>query len=686
MRTLSLSAKLYLVIGALSIVTFMVAGIGLYKLSTMNDRLGQIIDVSSRRIELAGEMKQEILAVHRAEKNVILSDTPEDMDKYVGLSKTRRENLKKAVSESRLIADEGAKAKLDEFEKRWDAFIEQHEKVIEYATMNTDIKARNLSGKDGREAFERSEKNIRNYIRLAKGDKALVAGEILADMYLVHRAEKNLILESSQERLDFFQAEADKGLSNIEDKAKRLVNGSSGEELRYAEDFSKEWSGFAKVHNSVRKIALVKGNAKAFEISTGKGRETVDAATEVVDDIIDRNKDGMAKSKAEATDSYQAAFMLMVAASILGILFGLGFGYFVVQGVIKVLKQVFGGLKKCSTVELEDAATTLHGIMNSLSDGSNQVASASNQVSTASQSLAEGANEQAASLEETSSSLEEMSSMTQQNNNNAQEVNSLMLKSNELVTQCKESMNRLVKAIEEIKSSSDETAKIVKTIDEIAFQTNLLALNAAVEAARAGDAGRGFAVVADEVGNLAQRASEAARNTGALIEQSVKNSERGVLVAQDTDKALESVISSSEKVAGLIAEIAASSKEQSQGIAQINQAVTQLDSVTQENSAAAEESAAASEELNAQAEQLLRLVGDLEQLVGTSKANGRSTTGHRAERHVEKEKAPSKVVPFKGEKTAKKNASRADVRRAHDRAAEKELPLDSNDEKEIVGF
>jgi len=212
-------------------------------------------------------------------------------------------------------------------------------------------------------------------------------------------------------------------------------------------------------------------------------------------------------------------------------------------------------------------AGRIHRVVIQLRDGSEQVGAASDQVASSSQSLAQGASEQAASLEEVSSSLEEMSSMTKQNAANAQQANGHMSTASDLVRTGQDSMGRLSSAIEEIKKSSDETAKIVKTIDEIAFQTNLLALNAAVEAARAGDAGRGFAVVAEEVRHLAQRAGEAARSTGALIEDSVKHAGRGVEVASETADALVSITESSQRVRELVAEIAAASSEQAQGIA-----------------------------------------------------------------------------------------------------------------------
>jgi len=269
----------------------------------------------------------------------------------------------------------------------------------------------------------------------------------------------------------------------------------------------------------------------------------------------------------------------------------------------------------------------LEKVIQGLTEGAEQVSSASGQISQASQQVAQGANEQASGIEETSSSLEEIASMTKQNASNAEEANKLMGEVSNLVNTGQESMNRLGKAIEEIKKSSDSTSKIVKTIDEIAFQTNLLALNAAVEAARAGDAGKGFAVVAEEVRNLAQRAGEAARNTANLIEGSIKNSDQGVSVASETTKALKEVTVSVQKISELISEITAASKEQSQGIDQVATTVAQMNQVTQASAANAEESASASETLNAQVEQVNGMIQELVDIVGGS--NGAHNGGSR---------------------------------------------------------
>jgi len=254
-------------------------------------------------------------------------------------------------------------------------------------------------------------------------------------------------------------------------------------------------------------------------------------------------------------------------------------------------------------------------IISGLRAGSEQVTSASEQVSESGQSLASGASEQASSLEEISSSLEEMSSMTKQNADNANQADGLSKEALQGAEKGAEAMQRMSEAIDKIKGSSDETAKIIKTIDEIAFQTNLLALNAAVEAARAGEAGKGFAVVAEEVRNLAQRSAEAAKDTSALIEGSQVNANNGVAVSKEVAEILHQIVDASGKVTDLVGEVTSASNEQAQGIEQINSGVNQLDQVTQSNAANAEESASAGEELSAQAVELSDMVESLVVLV-----------------------------------------------------------------------
>ncbi|MEM7807420.1 MAG: methyl-accepting chemotaxis protein [Planctomycetota bacterium] len=252
----------------------------------------------------------------------------------------------------------------------------------------------------------------------------------------------------------------------------------------------------------------------------------------------------------------------------------------------------------------------------SLTTASEQTASASSEIASGSQALAQGASEQAASLEETSSSLEQMSSMTRRNADSAKEAERLAGTARTSADRGGQSMDKMNQAIERIRTSADETAKIIKTIDEIAFQTNLLALNAAVEAARAGEAGKGFAVVAEEVRTLAMRSAEAAKETSRMIEQSVEASHDGESTATEVASTLTEINENVAKAGSLIEEIAAASQEQAQGIEQVSRAVQQMDQVTQQNAANAEESAAASQELNRQADIARNAVEALNRMLG----------------------------------------------------------------------
>jgi len=281
-------------------------------------------------------------------------------------------------------------------------------------------------------------------------------------------------------------------------------------------------------------------------------------------------------------------------------------------------------------------ALPIHQIADELNDAAEQVAAASTQVSSASQSLAEGASEHASALEETSSSLEELSSMTSQNAENAAQAKALMADARKVVDKVNGQMQNMVHAIQDVTKSSEETGKIIKTIDEIAFQTNLLALNAAVEAARAGEAGSGFAIVANEVRNLAMRAADAAKNTASLIENTIVTVQNSRDLTQHTQEAFKENMEISTRVGQLVDEIAAASSQQAQGVSQIGKAVAEMDKVVQSTASGAEESASASEELNAQAVQMKHYVERLAAIV-----SGGKSTIHDASAMVEDESVPA---------------------------------------------
>jgi methyl-accepting chemotaxis protein/methyl-accepting chemotaxis protein-1 (serine sensor receptor) len=250
-----------------------------------------------------------------------------------------------------------------------------------------------------------------------------------------------------------------------------------------------------------------------------------------------------------------------------------------------------------------------------MSGGAEQVASAATQVSAVSQSLAQASSEQAASLEETSASGHDLASMTRKNVEHTQQASESVLETDRQLKLANHTLGNMVGSMEEINTSSKKISKIIKVIDEIAFQTNILALNAAVEAARAGEAGMGFAVVADEVRNLAQRCAQAARDTAALIEESIQTVDGGSAKLAQVVSAIEGIAQQAGSVKDLMGSVRDGSQEQSRNIDQISAAVAQMQKVTQNTAASAEQGAAASQELTAHAQSMRSSVNELQMLV-----------------------------------------------------------------------
>ncbi len=255
-----------------------------------------------------------------------------------------------------------------------------------------------------------------------------------------------------------------------------------------------------------------------------------------------------------------------------------------------------------------------------LRESAQEVARAASMVSSSSQTLAQASSEQAASIEETSAAGEQISSVAHVNAERSRAAAGLVYASEEKFAQTNRQLEGMVTAMREINLQSDKVSKILKVINEIAFQTNILALNAAVESARAGEAGQGFAVVADEVRNLAQRCGQAANDTAALIEESMRTSRDGQSKVDQVAASILAIVEESARVKMLVGEVSQSSQEQNGGIASIREAMAQMEQVTQNVAASAEESASASEELHAQAEALTQVLNHLAVMVGAEGA------------------------------------------------------------------
>lgn len=376
----------------------------------------------------------------------------------------------------------------------------------------------------------------------------------------------NVPIDKSQNGRNLIALEDMKGIRFIEEFVKAAKNG--GGFVRYY--FEKEGKG---VQPKLSYIRTVPGTD--FLIGTGVYIDNVETELE------------MLQKNVSSEESRYSRFLIGVFLALLAAAVALS---------LLMSRVLTGSISK---------------VAKGLMSGIDQVAAASQQVSSSGQHLAEGASEQAASLEEVSSSLEEIASTTRQNAEHASQANQLMMEAMDVAQRANDSMSLLTLSMQEIANASEDTQKIIKTIDEIAFQTNLLALNAAVEAARAGEAGAGFAVVADEVRNLALRAAEAAKNTAGLIEGTVRKVGEGTSRVEDTNREFRLVSQTFTRSRDLVDGIAAASREQAQGIEQVNRAVSDLDKVTQQNASDSEESASLANEMHTQAEQMRGFIAGL---------------------------------------------------------------------------
>lgn len=372
----------------------------------------------------------------------------------------------------------------------------------------------------------------------------------------------------------------------------RLINNK--DIIRHSTELKKQFVDFQSI-------------AERLQTSSKQERSEIKRLDEVGVDIVSSTRTLLK----EADDELTRVKKIVIVANVLIILFGLALFATIAFGLIRSISR------------------TLSKVISGLNESAGLVSEASGEVSSSSQTLADGASSQASSLEETSSSLKSIASMTKQNAGNAQEADHLMKDSQQLVSSANASISDLNAAITDVANASNETYKIIKTIDEIAFQTNLLALNAAVESARAGEAGEGFAVVASEVRNLALRSTEAAKNTSLLIEGTSKKVEYGAnLVAQTTD-AFNLVVENANKVAAIVSEISEASHEQANSIDQLNIAVAEMGNITEKNSMKSEESASTAIQLYNQVEQMKSFVQDLINFAGSSRNNsqGKKASG-----------------------------------------------------------
>lgn len=401
--------------------------------------------------------------------------------------------------------------------------------------------------------------------------------------------------------------------SEVQENLTKLSRGATNDsDRRLLDEYKNDHQQLLTVWSKIVPLSRAGKAGDAIRMWNAEGVASAAATAQTMSRITDAiSSEASQNSNNSVTAAESARFwcwLLLIASVATGSLLS----FFVIGGINRALNSAVSELNK----------------------GAEQVATAATEIAASSQSLAQGTSEQAASLEETSASSEEMTSMTRKNADNSQQCAKLMIQVDARVSTAVQTLGQMVTSMTEINASSDKISKIIKVIDEIAFQTNILALNAAVEAARAGEAGMGFAVVADEVRNLAQRSAQAAKDTAALIEESISRSNEGSTKLNQVSEAITTITESTNQVKTLVDEVNLGSQEQARGVEQISKAIVQIEQVTQQAAASSEEAASASEELTAQVGAIREIVHHLQSLVQSSGRLGSETPGHTSTRMI----------------------------------------------------